>query len=47
MLQFVGGELGGANKLIKYVSGTFYLCLWLLYIVLMSVQVYKPDALPW
>ena len=45
--QFVGGELGGKNKLVKWLSASFMVMLWFIYIALSSVQAYYPNYLPW
>lgn len=38
---FIGGELGGANQVVKYGSGCFLFFLWFLYILLSTLQAYN------
>lgn len=37
---FIGGELGGANLVVKYGSGCFLFFLWFIYILLSTLQAY-------
>ncbi|XP_050401671.1 sodium/calcium exchanger 2 isoform X6 [Patella vulgata] len=43
---FVGGELGGKDKIVKYASSIFLIGLWVIYILLASLVAYDYNIIP-